>query len=46
MCYSASSSGNITINNDIIRLRPKIVSIDPTFIGVKNSVALITPFLI
>jgi hypothetical protein len=36
MCYSASSSGSITINNDIIRLRPKNVSIDPDFYRGRN----------
>ena len=36
MCYSASSSGSITVNNDIIRLRPKNVSIDPDFYRGRN----------
>ncbi len=36
MCYSASSSGSITVNNDILRLRPKNVSIDPDFYRGRN----------
>jgi hypothetical protein len=36
MCYSASSSGSITVNNDIIRLRPKNVTIDPDFYKGRN----------
>ena len=36
MCYSASLSGSITVNNDIIRLRPKNVSVDPDFYRGRN----------
>jgi hypothetical protein len=36
MCYIASSSGSITVNNDVIRLRPKSVSIDPDFYRGRN----------
>jgi hypothetical protein len=38
MCYIASSSGSITVNNDVIRLRPKNVSIDPDFYRGRNIV--------